>query len=91
LVWWWVILFFCRGVIDLVAGVGGVARFYPKKNSRLCSKGSSVWRVMFEELVTDPQRWLSDYHRRFNVEGCFPIFKRDNPLSLRKKLDERKQ
>jgi len=32
-----------------------------------------------------------DYHKRSNVEGCFSILKRDNPLALRKKLDERSE
>jgi hypothetical protein len=83
--------FLSRVNCDLVAGVGAAARFYPKRNSRLCSKGSRAWREMLEELNLDPQRWLEGYHRRSNVEGCFSMFKRDYPLSLRKELDMRRQ
>ena len=76
---------------DLVTGVGAVPRFYPKKGSTLRQKGSVAWRRMFEDLVADPQKWLEDYHERSNVEGCFSTLKRDNPLPLRKQLDERRQ
>ena len=76
---------------DLVAGVGGVPRFYPKKGSTLRQKGSKVWRKMLEDLTADPVKWLLEYHKRSNVEGCFSTLKRDNPLPLRKQLDDRKQ
>jgi transposase len=46
---------------------------------------------MLEELTADPQKWLEDYHKRSNTEGCFSTLKRDNPLPLRKQLDERKE
>ena len=83
--------FLSRVNCDLVVGVGGVPRFYPKKNSLLCSKGSRAWRVMLEELALDPQKWLLEYHRRSNVEGCFSVLKRDNFLPLRKKLVVRRR
>jgi hypothetical protein len=38
----------------LVVGVGGVLRFYPKKNSLLRLKGSMVWYRMLDELFLDP-------------------------------------
>ncbi|MDR2700375.1 MAG: hypothetical protein LBC12_06180 [Nitrososphaerota archaeon] len=47
--------------------------------------------MMFEELTLDSQKWLSEYHKRSNTEGCFSMLKRDNSLSLCKKLDERRQ
>jgi len=69
-----------------------VSRFYPKKGTALCQKGSSVvWCKMLEVLVLDSQKWFEGYHKRSNVEGCFSILKRDSHLSLRKKLDERKE
>ena len=76
---------------DLVTIMGGVARFYPKKDSTLRQKGSLAWRKMLEDLVLDPQKWLLEYHKRSNVEGYFSALKRDNPLPLCRKLDERKQ
>jgi hypothetical protein len=76
---------------DLVAALGAVTRFYPKKGTTLRQKGSVVWCKMLSDLVLDPQKWLKDYHKRSNVEGCFSTLKRDNPLPLRKKLGERKQ
>jgi transposase len=75
----------------LVAVLGATPRFYPKKGTTLRQKGSVAWRRMLEDLVLDPQKWLKDYHKRSNVEGCFSTLKRDNPLPLRKKLGERKQ
>ena len=83
--------FLSRRNCDLVAGVGGVARFYPKRGSTLRQKGSKAWRKMLEDLMADPQKWLEEYHRRSNVEGCFSTLKRDNPLPLRKVLDARRQ
>ncbi|MDR0460669.1 MAG: hypothetical protein LBH62_04435 [Nitrososphaerota archaeon] len=76
---------------ELVAALGAVPRFYPKKGIALRQKGSVAWRRMLEDLISDPQKWLEGYHKRSNVEGCFSTLKRDNPLPLRKKLDERKQ
>ena len=76
---------------DLVAALGGVARFYPKKGTTLRQKGSVAWCKMLEELTADPQKWLEDYHKRSNVEGSFSILKRDSPFALRKKLDERRE
>jgi transposase len=80
-----------RANCDLVASVGAVPRFYPKKGSTLRQKGSKAWRKMLEDLTADPQKWLEEYHKRSNVEGCFSTLKRDNPLPLRKQLDDRKQ
>ncbi|MDR0493789.1 MAG: transposase [Nitrososphaerota archaeon] len=76
---------------NLVAALGGVPRFYPKKGTPLRQKGSAAWRKMLEELTTDPQKWLEAYHKRSNVEGSFSILKRDNPTALRKKLDARRE
>jgi transposase len=76
---------------NLVASVGAICRFYPTKSCRLRQKGSKVWRKMLEDLTADPQKWLEEYHKRSNVEGCFSTLKRDNSLPLRKKLDERRQ
>ncbi|MDR0461610.1 MAG: hypothetical protein LBH62_09370 [Nitrososphaerota archaeon] len=84
-------VYLSRHNCDLVAVLGVVPRFYPKKGTTLRQKGSAVWRKMFEDLVSDPQKWLEDYHKRSNVEGCFSTLKRDNPLPLRKKLDDRKE
>jgi transposase len=75
---------------DLVAVLGATPRFYPQKGSTLRQKGSVAWRRLFEDVMSDPQKWLEDYHKCSNVEGCFSTFKRNNPLSLRKQLDERK-
>jgi transposase len=83
--------FLSRFNCDLVTKAGATPRFYPKKGCTLRQKGSRAWRVMFEDLVTDPQKWLEDYHKRSNTEGCFSILKRDNPLPLRKKLNVRRQ
>jgi len=46
---------------------------------------------MLEELTADPQKWLEDYHKRSNVEDTFSTLKRDNPSSLRKLLDKRRE
>ncbi len=46
---------------DLVVGVGGVSRFYPKRGCCLRLKGSKAWRVVFEGVVADLQLWFEDY------------------------------
>ncbi|MCL2172176.1 MAG: hypothetical protein FWB84_00800 [Candidatus Bathyarchaeota archaeon] len=84
-------VYLSRHNCDLVAVLGVVSRFYPKKGTALRQKGSAAWRKMFEDLVSDPQKWLEDYYKRSNVEGCFSTLKRDNPLPLRKRLDDRKE
>jgi transposase len=69
--------FLSRRNCSLVASIGAVSRFYPKKGCSLCQKGSRAWRVMLEELTANPQKWLEDYHKRSNTEGCFSTLKRD--------------
>jgi transposase len=89
-IWWWGCAYLSRANCDLVAKIGVVPRFYPKKGYTLRQKGSVAWRKMLENLIADPQKWLNVYHKCSNVEGCFSTLKRDNSLPLRKQLDERK-
>jgi len=64
-----------RANCELVAKLGGASRFYPKKGATLRQRGSAAWRKMLEDLMSDPQKWLLDYHKRSNVEGCFSTLK----------------
>jgi len=76
---------------NLVAGVGALPRFYPRKGVTLCQKGSVSWRKMLMDLLCDPQKWLEEYHVRSNAETAFSTLKRDCPVPLRKKIPLRKK
>jgi len=76
---------------NLVAGVGALPRFYPRKGVTLCMQGSVSWRKMLMDLLCEPQKWLGEYHVRSNAETAFSTLKRDCPVPLRKKIPLRKK
>ena len=76
---------------NLVAGVGALPRFYPRKGATLCMQGSVSWRKMLMDLLCEPQKWLGEYHVRSNAETAFSTLKRDCPVPLRKKIPLRKK
>ncbi len=77
----------CTAVADL----GAIPRIYPKQGLTLKMKGSSAWTKMLFTLINDPQTWLEEYHCRSICETVNSTFKRDFPIPLRKKLDDRKK
>ena len=80
-----------RNNCELVKDAGATPRIYPKERVIIRQRGMVAWREMLADLVCDPQTWLRDYHVRSNVEASFSSFKRDCPVPLRKKLQQRKK
>jgi transposase len=79
-----------RDNCDFVARIGGVPRFFPKQGLTLKRRGSKAWSDMLFDFISDPQKWLHDYHPRSISESVFSVFKRDFPIPLRKRLDIRR-
>jgi transposase len=83
--------YFSRDNCDIVAGVGGVPRFFPKKNATLRSLGSKPYQDMLLSFIRDPQAWLEEYHRRYICESTFSSLKRRCLTPLRRKLGTRRR
>lgn len=62
----------------------------PKSNATFRPKGVPLWKHMLCDLVTDPQKWLENYHDRSISETGNSMLKRREPTKIRKKLNERK-
>ena len=74
----------------LVAEVGAVPRFLPRRNATLKREGVKAWMDMLLAMAEDPQRWFGEYYQREAVETGNSMTKnRKGPL--RKKLDARKE
>jgi len=80
-----------RDNCSAVVGLGGVPRFYPKKNSSLRSFGSRAYQEMFLALIDDPQSWLEEYHRRYVCESTFSSLKRRCLVPLRREVGCRRK
>jgi len=80
-----------RDNCDLIAGVGGIPRIYPKQGVTLKRKGSKAWTEMLLGFINDPQGWLREYHPRSISESAFSAFKRDFPIPLRKRIRLRRR
>jgi transposase len=76
---------------SLVAGLGGVPRFYPKKGVSLRSEGSRAYQEMLLSFVDDAQRWLEEYHKRYVCESAFSSLKRRCLAPLRRKIGARRK
>lgn len=76
---------------DLIAGVGGIPRIYPKQGVALKRRGSKPWTEMLLSFIDDPQEWLREYHLRSISESAFSVFKRDFPIPLRKRIKLRRK
>jgi len=77
----------CRAI----AGLGGVPRLYPKKNTSLNSQGCKEYQDMLLSFIYDPQAWLEEYHRRYVCESTFSSLKRRCLQPLRRKLGSRRR
>lgn len=83
--------FTSRHNCSLVAEVGGVPRFYPRRDVNLRMFGSAAWQQMLLGLVEHSQEWLREYHSRSVVESAFSVLKRDYPIPLRRKMAIRRK
>ena len=70
---------------DLIEFYGGTPRIYPKINSSVKQRGSKVWTQMLLAFITDPQKWLEEYHTRSISESGNSVIKRRFPRNLLKR------
>lgn len=75
----------------IIASYGGTPRIYPKSNSTLKRRGSLAWTQMMLAFITDPQKWLEEYHGRSISESGNSVIKRRFPRNLLKKDDTRRK
>ncbi len=83
--------YFSRDNCTLVRDLGGVPRFYPKKNATLKSQGSKEYQEMLLAFVNDPQEWLRDYFKKAASEWTFSSLKRRCLVPLRRKIAGRRK
>ena len=83
--------FFSRENCSLVGGLGGVPRFYPKKNASLKSLGCREYQDMLLSFIGDAQVWLEEYHQRYVCESAFSSLKRRCLLPLRRRVVGRRK
>ncbi len=79
-----------RPQCTLVAQVGAVARFLPRRNVTLKRLGSDGWIPMLMAMVRDPQRWFGEYYQREAAETGYSMVK-NRKGALRKRLGARKE
>jgi transposase len=75
----------------LVEALGGVPRFYPKKNTSLRSFGCKAWQDMLLSFIDDSQAWLEEYHHRYVCESAFSALKRRCLAPLRRRTESRRK
>ncbi len=74
----------------LVAAVGAVPRFLPRRNATLKGAGVRAWTEMLLSMVENPQQWFREYYQREASECGFSMVK-NRKGALRKRLDRRKE
>ena len=71
----------CKAIV----AYGGTPRIYPKSNTVINQKGSKAWTQMLLAFITDPQKWLQEYHPRSISESGNSVIKRRFPRNLLKR------
>ncbi|MGI0052826.1 MAG: hypothetical protein ACREC5_00475 [Thermoplasmata archaeon] len=79
-----------RPPCDLVAQVGAVPRFLPRRNATLKREGVKAWAERLLSMTENPQPWFREYHEREAPERGFPMAKKRTG-ALRKRLRRRKE
>lgn len=74
----------------MVAEVGAVPRFLPRRNATLKREGVKAWADMLLSMAEDPQRWFGEYYQREAVETGNSMTK-NRKGALRKRLNRRKE
>ena len=82
--------FLSRENCNAINEINAIPRIFPKDSISLRAKGSSAWRKMLMEFVSDTQRWLEFYHHRSIMETINSTIKRTQPYPIRKRLVVRK-
>ncbi len=80
-----------RDNCNIIASIGAIPRIYPKRGITLRQKGSRAWTDMLLGFITDPQKWLEEYHSRSISETANSTYKRDFPVPLRRKINVRRK
>lgn len=80
-----------RDNCDIIASLGAIPRIYPKRGITLRQKGSRAWTDMLLSFITDPQKWLEEYHSRSISETANSTYKRDFPVPLRRRINVRRK
>lgn len=81
--------YWARWVVTLLADHGVEARIFPRRDLQLARDGGRGWVAAHWGLVTDPQRWLAEYHQRSRVESTWSALKSRTPGRMRKRRPER--
>ena len=74
----------------LVAAVGAVPRFLPRRNATMKGEGVRAWTEMLLSMAENPQQWFREYYEREASECGFSMVK-NRKGALRKRLDRRKE
>lgn len=83
--------FISRENCQLIAGLGGVPRLYPRKSTSLNSLGCKAYQDMLLSFISDAQAWLEEYHRRYVCESTFSSLKRRCLCPLRREIGSRRK
>ena len=80
-----------RWVVGMLHEAGVEARILPRRNVTLRSHGTPGWIAAHWGLITDPQRWLEEYHQRSAAsEAEWGALKARHPGKIRKRREERR-
>ncbi len=79
-----------RWMCGLVASLGAVPRFLPRRNVTMKREGVKAWMDMLLALSKGPQGWMRDYHLRSSQETANFMMK-NRKGKLRKRLAPRKE
>jgi transposase len=74
-----------RDNCDAIVSYGGTPRIYPKSNTVINQRGSKSWTQMLLAFITNPQKWLEEYHSRSISESSNSVIKRRFPRNLLKR------
>ena len=80
-----------RDNCDAIVSYGGTPRIYPKSNTVINQRGSKSWTQMLLAFITDPQKWLEEYHPRSISESGNSVIKRRFPRNLLKRDSTRRK
>jgi transposase len=74
----------------LVAAVGAVPRFLPRRNATMKGEGVRAWTQMLLSMAESPQQWFREYYQR-EASECGNSMVKNRKGALRKRLDRRKE
>ena len=80
-----------RDNCNIIASIGAIPRIYPKRGITLRQKGSKAWTAMLLSFITDPQKWLEEYHSRSISDTANSTYNTVFPVALRRKKTVRRK